>query len=118
MMQSLETTVRVSGKGNSKQEALNRALYKIQKQVMKLYPDSMILRIEPVDVTVVSANKMTYSEKFFFFFFKRIRENFNVTLDIEIQLSLMAINEVSFIEKNQNNTNIIQNLAKKVGGRA
>lgn len=117
-MQSMEITVRVSGKGNSKQEALNRALYKIQKQVMKLYPESMILRIEPVDVTVVSANEMKYSEKFLFFFFKRTRENFDVTLDIKIHLSLIAIKEVSFNIRNQKNPSIVQNLVKKIGGRA
>ncbi|RYL97050.1 DUF4312 family protein [Sporolactobacillus sp. THM7-7] len=116
MMHSMDITVKVSGKGNTKQDALNRALYKIQKTVMKQYPNSMILRIEPKDVGIISARETRFTERFLLFFFKRIRSNFEVKLKITVSLSILDINDIPFTIQSYNKVGSLKELAEKIGG--
>ena len=96
MKKTIETKVRVEGKGDSKEKALNIALGNIQKKVMKEYKGNMIIRIEPVNVDVVEAIETSYTERFLFIFSPRDRSKYKVVLDVDINLFLLDVEEISF----------------------
>lgn len=116
VIHSMDTEIKVSGKGNTKQDAFNRAFYKIQRTVMKKYSDSMILRIEPKDVDIIAAREMRFTERFLLLFFKRVRSNFEVELEIKVSLSILDINEIPFTVQSQKSVGSLKNLAEKIGG--
>ncbi|MDR2225687.1 MAG: DUF4312 family protein [Providencia sp.] len=98
MKKSSETTVRVTGQGDTKQKAIADALNSIQKTVLKNSTD-IILRIEPKDVEVVSAHSHSRTEKFLFIFLPRKREHFRVVLDVSLDVTLLSVNEIPFTEQ-------------------
>lgn len=98
MKKSFETTVRVTGQGDTKQKAIADALNSIQKTVLKNSTD-IILRIEPKDVEVVSAHSHSRTEKFLFIFLPRKREHFRVVLDVSLDVTLLSVNEIPFTEQ-------------------
>jgi uncharacterized protein (TIGR03578 family) len=97
MLKNVKDMVRIEGKGSSKELAMVNAFNKIQKEVMQKY-GKIMLRIEPIDAHVVSAGAITYTEKFFFFFFPRKRTNYAITLDVEIEVAYMDQEEIEFKE--------------------
>jgi len=97
MLKSMKDTIRVEGKGASKEVAFGQAFTRIQKEVTGKY-GKMIVRLEPLDVVVRTAEVETYIEKFFFFFFPRKRSSYLVELDVEVMLSYMDEEEVVFEE--------------------
>lgn len=98
MKKSIETTVRVTGQGDTKQKAIADALNSIQKTVLKNSTD-IILRIEPKDVEVVSAHSHSRTEKFLFIFLPRKREHFRIVLDVSLDVTLLSVNEIPFTEQ-------------------
>ncbi|MEQ5126280.1 DUF4312 family protein [Providencia alcalifaciens] len=98
MKKSIETTVRVTGQGDTKQKAIADALNSIQKTVLKNSTD-IILRIEPKDVEVVSAHSHSRTEKFIFLFLPRKREHFRVVLNVSLDVTLLSVNEIPFTEQ-------------------
>ncbi len=68
MKEHLKTSVRVSGKGDTKQKAIADALNAVQRTVLK-GSSNIILRIEPQDVEIVSASVKASTEKFLFVFY-------------------------------------------------
>jgi uncharacterized protein (TIGR03578 family) len=90
--------VRVIGNGNSKQQAISLALGKIQTKIMSKYKEMMIIRIEPINVNVIEAKQFEYIERFLFFLFPRKRYKYKVTLDVEVNLFLLDVNEIPFEE--------------------
>ncbi|MEG0260248.1 MAG: DUF4312 family protein [Lysinibacillus sp.] len=105
MKKMIETTVRIEGKGDSKDRAFNIALGNIQKKIMKEYKGSMIIRIEPINVNVIEAKETSYVERFLFFFFPRQRSKFSVVLDVDVNLFLLDVDKVDF-EKNEQGNNL------------
>ena len=104
MKKVIETTVRIEGKGDSKEKALSIALGNIQKKIMKDYKGNMIIRIEPVNVNVIEAKETSYIERFFFFFFPRQRSKYSVVLDVEINLFLLDVEGIKFEKNEQGNS--------------
>ncbi len=98
MKKSIETVVRVTGQGDTKQKAIADALNSIQKTVLKDNSD-IILRIEPKDVEVISAHSQSRTEKFLFIFLLRKREHFRVVLDVSLDVTLLSVNEIPFTEQ-------------------
>lgn len=97
MNQSSKKTVRVSGDGNTKDHAIASALSKIQKKVMSDNGNKgVILRIEPLDVTIVEAQEIASTERFLLFFFPRKRIRYEVTLDVQVDIMFMDTAEVDF----------------------
>lgn len=82
MKKNLQELIRVEGSGTSKEQAINKALGNIQKKVMSKHADSMIIRIEPVNVTVVEAKEFSCTERFLLFFFPREKSKYKVALDV------------------------------------
>lgn len=96
MRRIIGTKVRVEGKGDSKEKALNVALGNIQKKIMNEYDGNMIIRIEPLNIDIVEAIETSYIERFLFIFLPRERSKYVVKLDVEVNLSLLAVEEVHF----------------------
>ncbi|GKX54499.1 hypothetical protein SOASR030_06110 [Leminorella grimontii] len=95
MKERLETSVRVSGRGDTKQKAIADALSAVQRTVLK-ESSNIILRIEPVNVEVVQATVKTSHEKFLFFFLPRKRELYSVVLDVALDVTLLNVQEIHF----------------------
>lgn len=91
----LTYTVRIKGKGESKEHAVVNALGKI-KQMITSQLNGLIIRIEPLKAEVIEAVEEVYIEKFFFFFFPRKRSIFKVEMDILVRLFILDIKKVEF----------------------
>jgi len=103
-------TVRVVGKGHSKEDALARALGQIQKNVSSELK-GMIIRIEPLDVEIVEAVEQEFTERFMFFFFPRKRTLYYIKADVKVQLAIIDMEKVVF-EKRISTTPPIKQLYK------
>lgn len=112
MQENLRETVRIIGKGKTKQHAVNAALSQVQRQVMAKYPSAMILRIEPRDVAILTATEKRYKETFFFFLFPRIRHEFEVELEIALELAVMHIDKVNFNAEDYTKNKLVKKFAK------
>ncbi|WP_392566690.1 DUF4312 family protein [Utexia brackfieldae] len=90
-----QLTVRVQGSADSKQRAFALALSSVQKEVLK-NNTNIIIRIEPVDVAVVSATEKITTEKFLFFFLSRQRASYSITLDVTVDVCFIDITKINF----------------------
>ncbi len=90
-------SVQVTGQGDSKQRAFASALAQVQGTILKNTQD-VILRIEPIDISVVSAFNTVSMEKFLFFFLPRKREIYTVVLNISVDITLIKVDSVEFKE--------------------
>ncbi|MCD1126772.1 DUF4312 family protein [Jinshanibacter sp. LJY008] len=95
MKEHLKTSVRVSGRGDTKQKAIADALNSVQHKVLK-ESTNIILRIEPQDVEIVNATVKVSNEKFLFFFLPRKREFYSVVLDVALDVTLLNVQEIHF----------------------
>ncbi|WAT00311.1 DUF4312 family protein [Rouxiella chamberiensis] len=98
MKQQLTSTVRVEGKGESKAAAFSSALSQVQKNVLKS-TQNILLRIEPQDVKVITAEETITREKFLFFFLPRERRSYYVVLDIAVTMTVINTEQVLFTKK-------------------
>ncbi|MDX7986072.1 DUF4312 family protein [Xenorhabdus sp. 12] len=97
MKESFETSVRVSGSGDSRQKAIADALNSVQRTVLQ-GTSHIILRIEPKDISIVSAVCKVTTEKFLFFFLPRRREHYSVVLDVDVSVTSLDVQAISFEE--------------------
>ena len=98
MKQQLTTTVRVEGKGENKAAAFSSALSQVQRTVLKS-TQNILLRIEPQDVKVITAEETVKREKLLFFFLVRERKSYYVALDITVNLTAINTDQVVFVTK-------------------
>lgn len=98
MKQQITSTVRVEGKGETKAAAFSSALSQVQKTVLKS-TENILLRIEPQDVKVITAEEKITREKFLFFFLARERKSYYVVLDIIVNMSVINTEQVIFTKK-------------------
>ncbi len=98
--------VMLEGKGKTKQAAFADALNKVSKSVCE--EQKVVLRIEPLDIQILSAEKNQYDERFLFFFMPRKRVEYCVTLKIEVEILLIEAEKVVFKEKNRKSPDTIQ----------
>lgn len=96
------TTVRVRGRGETKQKAFAAALSSVQRTVLDQNANNILLRIQPLDVAVVKAIEVKRREKFFFFFFPRDRVMYDIILDVEIDVTTIDVQEIEFELHNKN----------------
>ena len=96
MKEQFTTTVRGTGKGESKTRAFADALNHVQAAVMKT-SSRILLRIEPQDVAVVHAREAVRKEAFLFFFLRRERRAYSVELDVTVNVTAIDIDKVDFV---------------------
>lgn len=98
MKETTTTTVRVSGKGDSKARAFADALSHVQGAMLKS-SSQVLLRIEPQDVQVVHARESVRKEAFLFIFLRRERRTFSVELDVTVNVMSLNPDKVEFIKQ-------------------
>ncbi|WP_107837831.1 DUF4312 family protein [Metasolibacillus meyeri] len=103
MKKTFQAKVQVEGTGQSKELAINKALGSIQKKIMSSYK-GLILRIEPIDVSVIEAKETAYTERFLLFFFPRQRSKYQVVLEVEVNVFLLDAEEIAFDKTEVANT--------------
>jgi len=91
-------TVRVSGEGETRQRAFASALNNIRKEIIK-DESQVTLQIVPKEVRVLNAERVSYQEKFLYFFFKRTRVTYKLTLDIDVELNSVNLMNLDFINE-------------------
>ncbi|AIR60490.1 DUF4312 family protein [Cedecea neteri] len=96
MKEKFATTVRVSGRGDTKAKAFSDALNHVQGTVLKS-TNHILLRIEPQDVQVVQAQVRVRKEAFLFFFLRRERRSYSVELDVSVNVTALNLDEVDFV---------------------
>ncbi|KAB8311883.1 DUF4312 family protein [Erwinia endophytica] len=96
MKEQFTTTVKVSGKGDSKARAFSDALSRVQNTLLKS-TNKVLLRIEPQDVKVVQAREGVRTEKFLFFFLARERRSYSIELEVTVIVSVIDVDKVDFI---------------------
>ncbi|CAH0532778.1 hypothetical protein VST7929_00624 [Vibrio stylophorae] len=95
MKKQLTTDVIVSGQGETRQQAFAAALSQIQPTLLK-NNQKVLLRIEPQDVKVLSAEEKERTEKFLFFFLPRKRQQYRVKLEVTVNLTYIDVEQVDF----------------------
>lgn len=90
--------IQVEGTGKEKNQAFANALNQIHNRVLKEKND-VIIRIEPLDIQVVKAEQETFTERFLFFFLPRTRADYRVLLDVEVEITLIEMETIQFVEK-------------------
>lgn len=95
MKEQFATTVKVSGKGDSKEKAFADALSRVQNTLLKS-TSKVLLRIEPAEVKVVQAWQQVRKEKFLFFFLARERRSYGVELEITVNVSVIDTAKIDF----------------------
>lgn len=98
MKKNQQMTVRVKGTGNSQQKAFAAALAQVQREILK-NSNSIILRIEPLDVQVVTAYADISTEKFLFFFLPRKKELYEITIDVVVDVTFVDMADIEFVVK-------------------
>ena len=94
-----QDVIRISGSGSSKEHAFASAFGQVQKEVVK-NSGKIMLQINPVDVEIIEAQELTYTEKFLFFFFKRERSKYHVVLDVTVDMTYIDQEAVKFDQVN------------------
>ena len=96
--------VQVSGRGENKAAAFASALNSVSKKIVK-ESDDVLVRIEPMDITVLSAIEKEYTERFLFFLFPRKRHAYEVQLNVEVAIRLVDLAEVPFSREESSDPN-------------
>lgn len=96
--------IQVEGTGKEKNLAFANALNQIHNRVLKEKND-VVVRIEPLDITILKAEQETFTERFLFFFLPRTRADYRVLLDVTVEITLIEMETVPFIEKKVSDPN-------------
>ena len=96
--------IQVEGTGKEKNLAFANALNQIHNRVLKEKND-VIVRIEPLDITILKAEQETFTERFLFFFLPRTLADYRVLLDVTVEITLIEMKTVPFIEKKVSDPN-------------
>lgn len=103
MIKSQHITVTISGNGNTKDEAVSRALSKIQKQIFSEV-NQLVIRAEPESIEEVEATFEEYTERFFFFFLPRKKLKCKVTLEVDVNLKTMDSENLNWQKKSSSHS--------------
>ncbi|OCG19505.1 cytoplasmic protein [Gilliamella sp. Fer1-1] len=98
MKKQEQILVRVKGHGDSKQRTFSNALSQVQKEVLK-NTNNILLRIEPIDIQVVSAIEKIVMERFLFIFLPRKKTFYEITLDVSVNVTFIDLNDIEFTSK-------------------
>ncbi|NRR00816.1 DUF4312 family protein [Brevibacillus sp. RS1.1] len=93
-------TLRLSGSGDTKEGAFNRIFSQI-KHVVARQTNDLVVRIEPVGVSIVSATEIVKYERFLGLFFPRKRTRYDITVDIQVRLGLVQVENITFQQQTE-----------------
>jgi len=96
MLKEQEYSLELSGKGETKESAFNNIFAQIKPYIAKKFPDAIVIKIEPQEVVVVSAQENAYTEKFLGLLFPRKRTSYDISVMVTVQLKLIGLAQISF----------------------
>ncbi len=86
-----EMIVLIEGEGDTKEKALDAAFMTLRHKV-----GGTLLRIEPMSVEVIQAQKREYTERFLFLFFPRIRTKYYLQLKVCVKVVSFCMENIDF----------------------
>jgi len=96
MLKEIEYDLRLSGTGETRENAMNHIFSQIKPLISQAFAGSVVIRIEPKNVHVLSASAMTHTEKFLGLLFPRRRTQYNITLTLTVHLQMIDLSEIDF----------------------
>lgn len=100
-------TLRLSGSADTKEGAFNKIFSQI-KHVVARQTNDLVVRIEPVGLTVVSATESVRQERLFGLFFPRKRTRYDITVDIEVRLGVVHVEHITFRQQTEQTAGVGQ----------
>ena len=101
MLIKIEHELKLSGTGETREKTINHIFSQIRPLISKTFPGSAVIQIEPKDVQVLSATKITRTERFFGLLFPRQRTRYDITLAVTVHLQMINLSEIIIGEKNE-----------------
>lgn len=100
MYKELDYTLTLSGAAETKEGAFNKVFAQIKPQIAREI-NELVVRIEPKDLEVLSAEEICYTERFMGLFFPRTRRRYEVQVRLTVRLGLVELSKLQFVEKNE-----------------
>lgn len=95
-----EQVLTLTGRGDSKQKAFQQIFAQVKMAVAKNNPD-ILLRIEPMDVEVVTAKSVRYTDRFFGLFLPREKVRYELTVKVKVNVRTVCLAEIEFTEEEE-----------------
>lgn len=111
MLKDMDYSVQVSGTGATKESVFSSIFLKIKPLIARTFPNYIVVKIEPQEVTVLSAVERSYTERFFGLFFPRQKISYDITVMITVHLRYIETSAIPF-EKEEEQASIIQRIGK------
>ncbi|MFT8407398.1 DUF4312 family protein [Liquorilactobacillus nagelii] len=108
----IEKQINIFGSGDSKERAISNALTQTQKKVINK-AKTIVLRIEPLEVSVINLKKVIVTEHFLFIFFPRKKVQYFAELNVKVQINYLMVSEADFTVKDKSQ-NKFPNLFKQL----
>lgn len=100
-------TLRISGSGDTKEGAFNKIFSQI-KHVVARQTNDLVVRIEPVGLEVISATETVGQERLFGLFFPRKRTRYDITVDMQVRLGVVHVENISFQQQTEQTAGVGQ----------
>ena len=100
-MNTEKREVTVTGTGDSMQRAFQDALNSMRKKLLTGRREAL-LNADPVEVTVVKAERHVWTERFFGILFKREREKFQLTIRFVVAVSFVDLDAIHVTDVDSN----------------
>lgn len=94
-MKQTRHTLRLTGSGPSREKAFADAMRQVQQSVGEQVT-GVCFRVEPVALDVLSAVEHRWTERFLGLLFPRGRRRFELTLQVEVQASVLDLEALDF----------------------
>ncbi|UFJ39104.1 DUF4312 family protein [Brevibacillus humidisoli] len=111
MYKELIHSLTLSGSGETKEAAFNQIFGQIKKTIAREIPD-LVVRIEPMQVDVLSAVMSSYTERFFGLFFPRTRIKYEIKAIVQVRLGLIELDKIEFKQK-EHQVSTVQQLLRQ-----
>ena len=108
----LDQTLTLTGIGETKEAAFNQIFSQIKNKVAR-ESQEIIIRIEPMDVHVISATQLTYKERFLGILFPRTRNRYTLKVRVSVRLRVIELSKIDFKEEKQSTADRMLGLKKK-----
>ncbi|MED1796220.1 DUF4312 family protein [Brevibacillus nitrificans] len=93
-------TLRLSGSADTKEGAFNKIFSQI-KHVVARQTNDLVVRIEPIGLQVISATETVRQERLFGLFFPRKRTRYDITVDMQVRLGVVQVENISFHQQTE-----------------
>lgn len=112
MYKEMTQTLRLSGSADTKEGAFNKIFGQI-KHVVARQTSDLVVRIEPMGVEVIAATETLHKERLFGLFFPRTRTRYDITVDIQVRLGMVEVENILFQQRTEQAAGVGQLLRQR-----